>query len=71
MTLDYIYVIAWSGGYEAPSYKVANSLPAALKTADKWAEDMEESDYIDVLRITPDTLKIDRWDAINKKWETS
>lgn len=47
-----IYLVVWSGGYEAPQYSAYTEAEKAMAVALEWAEDMEEGvDTIDVLRI--------------------
>lgn len=57
-----IYMIVWSGGYEAPSYDIKATLTEALAQARKWAEDIDEDqgDWIDVLEINTETLAVNR-----------
>lgn len=45
------FMVAWSGGYEAPSYQVFNTEQEAWDKAKEYAKDMQDGDTIDVLRI--------------------
>lgn len=57
-----IFVIAWTGGYEPPSYAVKFSLKEASEQAREWAADIkpDSGDTVDVLRIDPETGGIER-----------
>lgn len=56
-----MYLVVWSGGYEAPNYVLFRSLIEAKLQADRWRLDMDENegDYIDVLElnITKNTIE--------------
>ncbi len=60
MASDMIYLAAWSGGYEAPSYEMFYSAEAAFTKAEEWQKDMSGSDWIDVLELDPTTKTIKR-----------
>jgi len=56
-----LYMVVWSGGYEAPQYQVLDTDIAAWALAQSWADDMDdESDWIDVLRINGSDLSVER-----------
>ena len=56
-----VYVVSWTGGYEAPCYVAFWDEAQAWERAHKWARDMKESeDTIDVLRIRLMPLSIER-----------
>lgn len=49
-----VFMVAWHGGYEAPSYVAHYTEDAAWQQADEWWADAdEESDQIDVLKVSP------------------
>lgn len=49
-----LFMVVWSGGYEAPSYALKPTKKEAFALAETWAEDadLENGDWIDVLRLT-------------------
>lgn len=56
-----IYMVVWSGGYEAPSYSLYHNEKAAFKQANNWWSDADkESDSMDVLAIDIKTLEVKR-----------
>lgn len=56
-----LFVIAWTGGYEATSYTVKLTEQSAWEQARIWWEDADkEEDSIDVLRIDLNTLTMER-----------
>lgn len=54
---DIMYLVAWTGGYEAPSYFASPFREVAIAKAVEWAADadFENGDSMDILRIT-DTI---------------
>lgn len=61
---DWRYILAWTGGYEPPSYKAVATEEEAWALANEWASEMDEGDTIDVLRIdVNDPLYIERLEA--------
>jgi hypothetical protein len=58
--MDEVFVIAFTGGYEAPSYEVKATVEEALSVAETWAEDLEDGDTIDVLRINVKNFTLSR-----------
>ena len=62
-----IYIVVWSGGYEAPSYAAHNSEKEAFKRAIDWQKDADDdSDWIDVLSVDTKTLQVKRLER--KAW---
>lgn len=59
-----IYLVSWSGGYEAPSYQAFDNETKAWEIAHEWAEMMAEGeDQIDVLKITLPDMNVVRLEA--------
>ena len=46
-----MYLVVFGGGNEAPSYALKGDFESAKKQAEKWVEEMEEGDWVDVLKI--------------------
>lgn len=62
-----IYIVVWSGGYEAPSYAAHNSEKEAFKQAKEWWNDADaEVDSVDVLAIDIKTLQVKRLEQHRK-----
>lgn len=60
-TSNDIFIVVWSGGYEAPSYVVKRTEAEAWAQAKEWlAEADEEGDWIDVLHLDLTTLILRR-----------
>lgn len=67
MNFPMLWVIVWTGGYEAPSYSVKSNKTEAFELAQKWAMDAKEGeDTIDVLEINSETCEIRRveWEEV-------
>ena len=63
-----VYIVAWTGGYEAPSYTAFFDEARAWDQAYEWVEEMEEGvDTIDVLRLDLPSLKMERLEASSEK----
>jgi len=63
------YIVAFTGGYEAPSFKSFDDEAKALAQAEKWAEDFKDGDVIDVLHLeSPGFIRIIR--SITEGMET-
>lgn len=45
------FLVAFTGGYEPPSYQAFTDEDEAWGKAEEWASDMAEGDTIDVLKI--------------------
>lgn len=65
----YVYIVAWSGGLEAPSYEVKGTEGAALKLARDWTKDAREGvDSLDILRMDlRSPLKLQRRRDLSKQ----
>ena len=48
-----IYIVAWSGGYDAPSYAVKLNAEEAMTQGKEWMKDAEDGDWVDVLEVDP------------------
>jgi hypothetical protein len=59
MTPTHTYLVVWSGGYEPAQYKACQTDVEAHALADQWADDMEPTDGIDVIRIDLATGDVD------------
>jgi len=58
---ELVFIVAWTGGYEAPSYVVFATEEEAIKQAKEWWADADEdADSIDILRLNPTDLTIER-----------
>ena len=57
------YIVAWTGGYEAPTYEYRNTRTEAFNLAAEWLGEMDERDTIDVLAIDTDAETVTRIDA--------
>jgi hypothetical protein len=57
-----VYLVLWSGGYEAPQYEVKATEEEAWALARSWLAECreDESNWIDVLRLDPVSMNIDR-----------
>lgn len=56
-----IYIVVWSGGYEAPSYAAHRTEKEAWKQANDWWKDADEdSDSIDVIALNTESLSLKR-----------
>lgn len=53
-----IYVIAWTGGYEAAQYAAKATETEAKAQAAEWAKDMADNDTIEILKV--EGLNIER-----------
>lgn len=63
-----LFVIAWTGGYEATSYTVKTTAADAWAQAKEWWADADpEVDSIDVLRINLTTLTMERLERSEKE----
>jgi len=59
-----IYIVAWTGGYEAPSYHAFMTENEAMRQAEEWWADADQdADSLDVLRINPNDMTITRVEA--------
>lgn len=58
-----IYMVVWSGGYEAPSYVLKDTRDEAFEQAAEWAKDMTENDTIDVLELDTKNKTVARLEA--------
>jgi hypothetical protein len=55
------YIVAWTGGFDGPSFKLEKTKEDAYATYDKWvdlAKDSEEGDWIHILQIHNDQLEV-------------
>lgn len=67
-----VFVIAWTGGYEAPSYTVKATAAEAWTQAEEWWKDAKEGeDTLDVLRIDLTTMTIERLERPTPDKETT
>lgn len=54
-----IYLVAWTGGYEEPQYKVLDDLDTAKELRDDWEADAEIGvDSVNLYVINPATSEI-------------
>ena len=56
------FLVAWSGGYEPPAYKVAKTDVEAWRIAESWRSQINHVDgeYIDILRIDTNLGEVER-----------
>lgn len=57
------YIIAWTGGYEAPSYGYKSTMREAMGLAEEWASQLQDGDTIDVLEVDTDAGTVTRVEA--------
>lgn len=56
-----VFLVVWSGGYDAPQYALRGADVEAWALAQTWGEDMREGeDTVDVLRIDLATMTVER-----------
>lgn len=46
-----VFLVAWCGGYDAPSYALKFTKDSAWDQAREWLNDLQDGDTIDVLRL--------------------
>jgi hypothetical protein len=51
-----IFIVVWSGGWEAPSLFVSKDKEKAVATYDEWMNDAEEGDIISMYATDGDTI---------------
>lgn len=52
-----MFIVAWTGGLDQPSFKLELTKEAAYKTYDEWVElakDSTDGDWLTILRISFD-----------------
>lgn len=56
-----LYIVAWTGGAEIPSYQASRTESEAFDIAARWMLDVEEGfETVDVLELDTDTLRMAR-----------
>lgn len=59
-----VFLVVWSGGYDAPQYELRGADVEAWALARTWREGMRQGeDTIDVLRIDLDAMTVERLDS--------
>lgn len=58
--MEEIFIVAWTGGYEAPSYEAKSNEADAWNLANEYVEDLEDGDTLDVLRVNLRNFTIER-----------
>lgn len=57
------YIVAWTGGYEAPDYQFRATRDEAFALAAEWLRDLDEGDSIDVLAVDTTAGTVTRIDS--------
>lgn len=62
-----LFIIAWTGGYEATSYTVKSTAAEAWTQAELWWDDADqEGDTMDILRLDLTTLTLERLGQVDR-----
>lgn len=68
-TVPEVFLVVWSGGYDAPQYGARATEDEAWALAGEWAADIKEGeDTIDVLRLDTATMAVERLEAAGKEF---
>lgn len=55
-----VFIVVWSGGYEAPTYIARPTKEEAIVIGRDWTKDMEDGDTVDILRINLTNMTLER-----------